>query len=92
MKKICAQCGTELKPLKNGVTVIETIGNPSQPFKIWDADLWGCPECETKLITDFGMKPISTKGDEDFDETLGKVQNLGIVIYVPQTPKDMLWI
>ena len=86
-KTICVKCGMELKPFKNEVTVIETTGNPPQPHKIWMADMWACPGCNIKVVKDFGLRPWTKRGDDDFDETLERAMNSGEMVIYNHEPK-----
>ena len=82
MNTLCAECGTELIPIKNEVSVVEMLGKPPRATKIWSADLWGCPKCEIKVVKDFGLAPIAVRGvDEDFYEILSKSQASEMVVY-----------
>jgi hypothetical protein len=51
-------CGRFMRPLKNSVTVEELLEDGT-PYKLWDADLWECPECQTQVITGFGRLPLA---------------------------------
>lgn len=53
--KICPQCQIELRPLKNGVVVVEmsTCG----PLAIWRGDAWHCPKCKKSAIIGLGDEP-----------------------------------
>jgi hypothetical protein len=43
---------------KNSVTVEEVFEDGS-PYKLWDADLFECPECGVEVITGFGGGPLA---------------------------------
>jgi hypothetical protein len=43
---------------KNSVTVEERL-ETQEPYKLWDADLWECPECGVEVITGFGHGPLA---------------------------------
>lgn len=43
---------------KNSVTVEEVMEDGS-PYKLWDADLWECPECGVEVISGFGRAPLA---------------------------------
>jgi len=55
---ILCGCGRFMRPKKNSVTVEELLEDGS-PYKLFDADLWECPECESQVITGFGREPIA---------------------------------
>jgi hypothetical protein len=43
---------------KNSVTVEELLEDGA-PYKLWDADLWECPDCGVEVITGFGARPLA---------------------------------
>lgn len=51
-------CGRFMRPKQNSVTVEELFEDGS-PYKLWDADLWECPNCKAEVITGFGRGPIA---------------------------------
>jgi hypothetical protein len=51
-------CGRFMKVLKNSVTVEEQLEDGS-PYKLWDADLWACPDCGHQVISGFGREPLA---------------------------------
>jgi hypothetical protein len=51
-------CGRFMRPKKNSVTV-EELTEDGAPYKLWDADLWECPECGVEIIAGFGQGPIA---------------------------------
>jgi hypothetical protein len=42
---------------KNSVTVEELLEDGS-PYKLWDADLYACPDCGAETITGFAHEPM----------------------------------
>ena len=86
MKMICQKCQCELRPVENGVRVIEMAGDPPEPYRLYSADLWGCKGCGFKVVTDFG-KPWS-QFDKDFDEALEKARAFpGTIVYNYERPQ-----
>ena len=51
-------CGRFMRPITNSV-VVEELMESGDPYKLWDADLWGCPECGARIIAGFGRLPIA---------------------------------
>ena len=47
-----------MRPIKNSITVEELLED-GQPYKLWDADMWECPECRARVIAGFGQRPIA---------------------------------
>jgi len=58
MSNVLCGCETFMKVTKNGVTVEELDGN-REPYKLWRADLYTCPDCQAQVITGFGSNPIA---------------------------------
>ena len=52
------QCGRFMRVKRNSVTVEELFEDGS-PYKLWDADLWECPECGVTIIAGFGQLPMA---------------------------------
>ena len=57
MMLLCG-CGLFLRIKKNGVTV-EQLDGYGEPYKLWDADLYECPECNLEIISGFGSAPLA---------------------------------
>ena len=55
---ICVPCQKEMQRVKNGV-VVEEHREDGSAYKIWHADLWGCPKCGYQCILGFGDRPIA---------------------------------
>lgn len=55
---LLCQCGRFMQCKRNSVTVEELLEN-GEPYKLWDADLWECPECGSQVITGFGARSIA---------------------------------
>src|SRR5262245_12214158 len=51
-------CGRFMRPKQNSITV-EELFEDGTGYKLWDADLWACPECGAELITGFGAQPLA---------------------------------
>lgn len=79
-KPACAKCQRFLRPLQNGINVLE--GKPVisgarpgtseehlwEPYKLWRADLWWCEGCGVEIITGYGVNPFMEDyrhGDEN---------------------------
>lgn len=43
---------------QNSVTVEEVMEDGS-PYKLWDADLWECPECGVEVVSGFARAPLA---------------------------------
>ena len=55
---ILCGCGRFLSVKKNSVTV-EELMDDGTPYKLWDGDLWECPECGVEVIAGFGAIPLA---------------------------------
>jgi len=51
-------CGRFMQVKQNSVTVEERLEDQS-PYKLWDADLWACPECGVEVIAGFARTPLA---------------------------------
>jgi hypothetical protein len=48
-----------------------------QPYKLWMADLWSCPECGFEIICGTGASPISEHYSPDFAGEIEAVSREG---------------
>jgi hypothetical protein len=55
---ILCGCGRFMRVKKNGVTVEELFEDGS-PYRLFDADLWGCEECGAEVISGFAQQPLA---------------------------------
>jgi hypothetical protein len=62
---ILCGCGRFMRVKQNSVTVEECLEDGS-PYKLWDADLWECVECESEIITGFGAAPFAEHWQPDY--------------------------
>lgn len=67
-KMVCIKCQTELEVLKIGVYVVTMMydGTRPQPYKIWEADLWKCATCDTRIVAGFACEPLAIHHEGDF--------------------------
>jgi hypothetical protein len=65
-------CGRFMRPKKNSVTV-EELMEDGRPYKLWDADLWACPECGVEIIAGFGQGPIAEHYQPDYQTTKARL-------------------
>lgn len=65
---VCATCRRELKPRRNGVTVIEITKDG--PYRIWKADLSRCPGCQADILVGYGKQPFAEHFQPNFIEEL----------------------
>lgn len=82
MKPVCAPCRRFFRPKRNGFYFIEGMptvndakpGNAEpekwKPYKLWQGDLWECPDCNSTIVVGTGMRPVAVQHQEDFPEKL----------------------
>ena len=51
-------CGRLMRVKRNSVTVEELLQDGA-PYKLWDADLFFCENCQHEVITGFGRGPLA---------------------------------
>jgi len=68
----CVPCQTYLHPRQNSIIVLETMED-HRPYKIWQADLWECPDCQHQVILGYGVHPVSEHYMDGFDDWLARV-------------------
>ncbi len=85
-KPACVRCKCFYRVKTNGVRVIEGMPNgtggsneeirgrrrPSawQPYKLWVADLWECPDCGHELVSGWGQQLVLERHHEMFGHKL----------------------
>lgn len=70
MRPVCVKCRTEFRPETNGTLVIEMA--VSEPYRVWEADLWKCNGCGTEIVVGFGVQPLQEHHAPGFSEWLTK--------------------
>lgn len=76
-KMVCTPCQLELKPIKNGVIVVEHSGHG--PYTLWEADEWACPECGVTVVAGFADQPYARNCQSDFTQLLEYAVDSGLV-------------
>ena len=79
MKPICVPCRRFYRPKKNGYPFIEGmpadnsrpqagLAEPEKwkPYKLWNGDLWECPDCHAEIIVGFARQPWAEHYQSDF--------------------------
>jgi hypothetical protein len=68
--------------IKSGISFIEAMPKTNgakpgmiepenwQPYKLWAADLYECPDCKSRIISGVGQGPVSEHYKDDFAETV----------------------
>lgn len=72
-KIVCVNCEVEYKVSSNDVLVIEHAS--FGPYKVWNADLWKCPECGVEVVAGFAQIPLRADHyASDFPAWLGRIK------------------
>ena len=80
-RPVCVKCGCELRPETNGVGVLDMAERSREqgkdaifvhyePYELWDADKWKCPQCGMEVVGGFGHDPISMHHEANFQQTI----------------------
>ena len=67
----CVTCSTLLRPRKNEIYVLITDGD--NPYQIWMADLWECPDCGQQIAAGYGRQPVSVRHMDNFESEMKNV-------------------
>ena len=54
MKLACVKCNRKLVLKMVGIDVIFTLTESQEPYQVWSADMWECPECGMQVAGGFG--------------------------------------
>ena len=76
-KSVCVNCKVELKPEENGVIVAEMMRENTAIYKLWEADLWKCPECGIEVVLGFGSMPFMEHYEGDINAKLEEMKEAG---------------
>ena len=91
MKPICVQCQRFYRPKKNDFPFVEGYPNPSDtkpgkadpagwhPYKLWNGDLWECPDCSHQIVVGCARVHESEHYMEDFAD---RVKARGVTLQV----------
>lgn len=71
MKPVCVPCERFMRPKKNGFSIIEGMPTHNgakpgkaepeawEPYKLWHADLWACPDCGATIVIGAAAAPLA---------------------------------
>ena len=68
---VCAKCGCEMQPEKNGVKVLFMAA--FGPYEIWCGDSVKCPKCEAVVVVGWGQDAYARHFQENFNKELNEV-------------------
>ena len=72
-RPVCSKCTVEMRPVRNDIVVVDYAWKPPQPYQLWSADEWGCPECGHRVALGFGVAPFSRHYEEGFQSLLERL-------------------
>jgi len=92
MKPICVKDRCFYRPHRNGVWFTEGMpsGGPGptprgnraphrwKPYKLWQGDLWKCPECGHEIISGVAPQPLAEHYQPGFEATRMKLSRLQV--------------
>ena len=72
---VCVPCRMFFKIERNGVTFEEGFGDGQQrSYKLWMADLYRCPACNTQVIAGLGRNRVAEHYESTYAEWKEKLQ------------------
>jgi len=80
-KPACPKCQCFYRPKTNGFSFIEgmPLNNAARgkrdpdnwkPYKLWNGDLWECPDCGSQVIVGCGYEPVSEHYKPEFTQAV----------------------
>lgn len=83
MRIICTDCDREFKVVRTGVLVKELFQKNIQVYRIWAADLLGCPDCGKEVVARFADNPIACHWEKEKMEGLshGEPKTMGFDLF-----------
>ena len=77
----CVHCERGYERIRSGVYLVEHFNDPPQPYKVWSADLWKCPQCQQQTVMGYGMDPLMEHYEQVFNEWFSLLlQNKAIMV------------
>ena len=80
-KPICVKCEVEFKVEENGINVVEMFQKNKEIYRIWSADKWKCPLCDTEIVFGFGVTPLVQNGEDTNAYLQGLIDNHATIIF-----------
>lgn len=72
-KPACPKCLCFYRPKRNGFSFIEGMPRDKRepekwsPYKLWNGDLWECPDCGAQVVVGCPPKPVAEHYEPTFD-------------------------
>lgn len=79
-KSVCVNCEVELKPAHIGIVVAEMMHHNTKIYKLWEADLWKCPECGLEVVLGFASMPFMEHNEGDINAKLEELKTKGMMV------------
>ena len=83
-RPVCTKCNRELHPETNGVGVLDMFrpsdSDKAEPYELYDADKWKCPQCGMEVIGGFGEGCVSAHYKNDFQNMIDSYDIRGLLI------------
>ncbi len=79
-RPVCVKCRVDMRPEMNGVGLLDMAA--FGPYKVWDADLWKCPECGVEVVVGAGQHAIAHHNDGNFDKVCAGYRQRTLLIPV----------
>lgn len=73
MQTVCSNCQIGLRVQENGVMVLEMYQENKEIYRIWFADVWGCPECDFSILVNPSTLPAAEHHQKEKMETYKKM-------------------
>ncbi len=83
-KPVCVTCQCELRPKHCSVGLLDMF-NPTnkkepQPYCLWEADIYWCPNCSFEVVMGFADQPYARHNDDDLSTLVERREVDGTVI------------
>jgi hypothetical protein len=78
MRPMHPACRCEFQIRQSGVSVLE-ISSAIGPYRLWKADLWACPRCQTRIISGYGAQPYSEHWQPGFAAEIESARAYGLL-------------
>lgn len=63
---VCVVCEQGMRPHKIGLPVVEMYLTPPKPYRVWQMDVYRCPECKREVIITGGSGTHVDRGTAQY--------------------------
>lgn len=78
---VCVQCQANMKVIKIGVALVQTVGKDHRPHSVRQADIEGCMFCGVRIIAKVADEAIE-HFQEGFQEAIDKAKDQDRLYFV----------